>query len=97
MQWWHPLVALADLYLLLSLGPWLLLQYAEWRLRKRVASLAQEREHLEEVRGDLQLQEGIWPRELRPGPYREPDERARGLLAILRDRVESLSALLPPS
>lgn len=94
-MWWHVLVALLDLYLIVSLGPWIALQILEWVLQKSGPFLATETKRLDRLGQAERDQVSLWPPQPRPGQYKRPDRLAREALAELRTSVNEASRLLP--
>ena len=87
-----PFIALAA-YLLLSLGPWLVLQ----AMRGLVAPPGRDRDDEEERLGRIAAVERAeslaWPPAPRPGPFAEPDRLARQELDRLSSDVEQVGAI----
>lgn len=95
MTWLDALVAGLDVYLLASLGPWIALQIVEWLLCKPGRRLVSGGVRLRELRETEQEQVAAWPREPRPGRYREPDRTALEHLAILQATLGEADRLEP--
>jgi len=93
--WLRILVLLIDLYLLLSLGAWFALRYAQWRAQCSPRSLASGAEALLQLAVGIGRHADCWPREPRPGRYAAPDELAREHLVVLRTSVAEAEALRP--
>mgnify|MGYP005844342297 CR=1 FL=1 len=94
MEWWHPLIVLFDIYLLLALGPWMAMQWVAWLATRALRQFQAEREYLVGVRKVLRQQETLWPSISRPGPYYEADDAARQALDELCYSVERVSEIL---
>ncbi len=95
MIWLRILVLLIDLYLVLSLGAWFALRFAQWRAQRSRRSLVNGAEALRNLAEGIGRHTGRWPREPRPGRYAAPDELAREHLANLRTSVAEAEALRP--
>ena len=95
MIWLRILVLLIDLYLVLSLGAWFALRFAQWRAQRSRRSLVNGAEALRNLAEGIGRHTGRWPREPRPGRYAAPDEMAREHLANLRTSVAEAEALRP--
>ena len=95
MKWWHILVILLDSYLLLSLGPWIVLQMLDWLMGRSGRPLAEEGERLRELSEMEQEQRQSWPQKPRPGRYEEPDRLALESLAALHVLIAEAEQLWP--
>ena len=87
MKWWYILVALLDVYLLASLGAWIVLQVLEWLLLGLRRDLPVQGRRLQNLAETETVQATCWPEAPRPGRYQEPDTLATASLAALRDAV----------
>ena len=94
MRWWQILVLTLDLYIVVSIGPWMLLQIIEWSLNKSRHSLANLSARLNELRAAAAEVAG-WPQQPRAGRYEAPDRLARQGLDALRDDLEAIKGLWP--
>ena len=95
MRWWHVVVILLDTYLLLGLGPWIVLQMLEWLMTRSGGPLVREGERLRELAEMEQEQAQSWPQKPRPGRYEEPDQTALECLGSLRSLIAEANHLWP--
>ena len=95
MRWWHVVVILLDTYLLLGLGPWIVLQMLEWLMTRSGGPLVREGERLRELAEMEQEQTQSWPQKPRPGRYEEPDRIALECLGSLRSLIAEAERLWP--
>ncbi|OGO04064.1 MAG: hypothetical protein A2Y73_08650 [Chloroflexi bacterium RBG_13_56_8] len=95
MTWIHVLIAGLDLYLLISLGPWIALQFVEWLLHRPQNLLASARERLQTLHETERMQRALWPEEPRPGRYHDPDRVAQEQLAALHETIAQARKLEP--
>lgn len=95
MIWLRILVALLDIYLLLSLGSWFVLRYLQWSLLRSGRTVRAGEKRLAELRAALNAHLAAWPREPRPGRYTVPDQLASEHLAALRGALTRAETLLP--
>jgi len=97
VTWLHLFLAAVDIYLLVSLGPWIALQIIEWLLRgpRRSAEAASAR--LRRLQEGVNEQASVWPEQVRPGRYQEPDRLAQEGLAKVRAIIGEGSRLSPRS
>ena len=106
MAWWQLLLAACNLYLLLSLGPWIGLQILQAMLLRPGPFLDAEEKRLEDLREAVISHAEIWPERPRQGRYQQPDAMAYECLGRLRTaireaerswpRLEGFSAVRPP-
>jgi len=97
VSWLHILVAGVDVYLVISLGPWIALQIMEWLLQGslRLARAADAR--LRQLEEGAAQQTLAWPDQTRPGRYREVDESSQTSLSRLREIIAEAARLSPRS
>ncbi len=93
MKWWYILVALLDVYLLASLGAWIVLQVLEWLLLGLRRDLPVQGRRLQNLAETETVQATCWPEAPRPGRYQEPDSQAAASLAALRDALAAARPL----
>jgi len=82
MKWWYLPVALLDIYLLLSVGPWIVLQIIQWVMSQPGRSVSEGGARLNTLVGARGVHTAWWPRAPRLGRYHDPDGLA---LASLND------------
>ena len=87
MEWWHLAVAALDIFLVVSLGPWIVLQILEAAMHGSEPFLDEERDRLIELEKAALQHEAVWPREVRSGRYQKHDEQALDSLSRLLDAV----------
>lgn len=95
MEWWHGLVALADVYLLVSLGPWIALLVLQWLTERATRPRAARHEALQRLSADKVDHQQTWPALPRPGRYGEVDRAAARSLADLAAAVDVAERLWP--
>ena len=83
VEWWRLAVLLIDLYLVLSVGGWVLLRYLRWRMLRQGPFLEPELEALDHLHEAQREQAGLWPSHPRLGRYGELDRRAHQALSQL--------------
>lgn len=96
MTWWQVLILVVDLYLMLSLGSWILLQILEWVLQRSGSFLAAETQRLKGLGDAEHSQSSAWPQEARPGRYQESDRLAQECLTRLRLALDEANRLWLP-
>jgi hypothetical protein len=95
VEWWHVLVTAFNLYLLLSLGPWIALQILQAMLLRPGPFLAAEAERLKGLREAVVTHDRIWPERPRQGRYQQPDTLAHECLGRLRTAIRETKRLWP--
>jgi len=91
---WRALVLLIDLYLIISVGPWVALRaiYA-WILRGGDWPSEEEKRLARLIEGE-RAQSGLWPLKPRPGRYEEIDRQGQESLAALREVIRTATSAL---
>lgn len=95
MKWWYVPVILLDIYLLLSLAPWLALQVVNWLFQRSGRYLEAEDRRLTELTEAQREQMRVWAHDPRPGRYQEPDRLAQESLASLQQIIGQATRLFP--
>jgi len=97
VSWLHVLIVAVDVYLLISLGPWIALQVVEWLLRGAARSAEVVGMRLRQLQEGLREQALVWSDPPRPGRYQEPDRLGQEGLASLRAIIAEATRLSPRS
>lgn len=95
MKWLHIVGAVCGLYIVLSLGAWVVLRVGEGLLRRRLGLLATLENRVRVFRETHQEQSRAWPEHPRPGRYGEVDRQARQCLASLQTATDRFQQLRP--
>ena len=92
---WHWLVLVLDVYLILSLGPWIALQVLNWLLLRSGPFLEAEGKRFNRLSAEEARQSAVWSQEVRPGRYEQPDRTARENLSALHSAIGEVNRLWP--
>jgi len=87
VTWLQAVILGADLYVLLSVGAWMVFRALQWHLFNRGLLAADVLERIRDLEQALQRHSALWPREPRPGRYAEIDTRAIASLRGLRREI----------
>ncbi|MHB0857182.1 MAG: hypothetical protein ACYC5M_06380 [Anaerolineae bacterium] len=87
MQWWYLLVAILDIYLLISVGAWLAFHVLEGLLQRSSRSLPAVSARSFATAEAVQAHADVWPAMPRPGRYQAADTIALENLSTLREAV----------
>jgi hypothetical protein len=83
MNWWYLPVILLDVYLLLSVGPWIVLQIIQWVMGQPGRSVSDGGARLSTLVEARGAHTAWWPRAPRLGRYYDPDALALASLSDL--------------
>ncbi len=95
MKWLHVAGAVCGLYVVLSLGAWVVLRVGEALLRRRLGILATLENRVRALGETHAEQSRAWPEHPRPGRYGEPDRQAKRGLASLQTATDRFQQLWP--
>lgn len=95
MKWWYILIAALDLYLLLSLGPWIALYVLQWLLGRPSCAPNVQQGRLRALQAAEAEQSALWPSEPRTGRYAAPDRAAQQSLSTLRAALNEAHLIVP--
>lgn len=96
VNWWYIIPAVGlGLYLLAGMGPWPILQWMGWLLRRDGPFLEGETERLQALMDAAGSQESLWPEVPRPGRYQQPDQEARERLSEITVVIEEIRDIWP--
>jgi chromosome segregation ATPase len=103
MTWWVWLVLVLGIYLVLCIAPWIALQIASGRLRRRGTFATDVLPRIERLVDTERIQTGFWPEQPRAGRYEEIDRSALEQLGALRidlaqinQEADAVAAYAPP-
>ena len=95
MSWWLWIIVALAVYLLLSMTPWIVLQLAIWRIRRRLPFMAEETRQIERLMAVEAEHAERWPERPRPGRYQQVDRRALEQLVRMRVIISQANDLWP--